>query len=282
MPGATALTLYRDSANPASWPPERTRNENQVLRILQTESKFSRSRIYFRVMTSQPKTPINVPPPRTWDARLARRLVSPLVNTWVTPNHLTTLRLLIGLAGALGLARGDFASVNAGALLIVLSNFVDHTDGELARISGKSSRLGHFYDLACDALVTVMLFVGMGIGVGASHVGGFKVAPGVLGAVAGVAVALIFFLRMRIEEMAGKAGTKQASVGGFETEDVLYLLPIVTLTSMVHPFVLAAAIGAPLFAVWVVIDYWRVSRRAVGPAAVAASTSETGQMRGGK
>ncbi|REG51797.1 phosphatidylglycerophosphate synthase [Paraburkholderia sp. BL6669N2] len=229
-------------------------------------------------MNSRPETPINVPPPRTWDARLARRLVTPLVNTWVTPNHLTTLRLLIGLAGALCLAHGGFAWANAGAFLIVLSNFVDHTDGELARISGKSSRIGHFYDLACDALVTVMLFVGMGMGAGASHIAGLKIAPGVLGAVAGVAIALIFFLRMRIEEMAGKAGTKQASVGGFETEDVLYLLPIVTLTSVVLPFVVVASIGAPLFAVWVVVDYWRVARRAASPAPAAAGTSETRQM----
>lgn len=231
-------------------------------------------------MNSRPQTPINVPPPRTWDARLARRLVTPLVNTWVTPNHLTTLRLLIGLAGALCLARGGFAWANAGAFLIVLSNFVDHTDGELARIGGKSSRIGHFYDLACDAAVTVMLFIGMGMGVGATHIGGLKVEPGWLGALAGVAVALIFFLRMRIEEMAGKAGTKQASVGGFETEDVLYLLPIVTLTSVVMPFVVVASIGAPLFAAWVVIDYWRVARRAavaVAPIA-AASASETRQM----
>ena len=229
-------------------------------------------------MTLQPQTPINVPPPRTWDARLARRLVTPLVNTWVTPNHLTTLRLLIGLAGALCLAHGDFAWVNAGALLIVLSNFVDHTDGELARIGGKSSRIGHFYDLACDAVVTILLFVGMGIGAGATHVGSLTVAPGVLGAVAGVAIALIFFLRMRIEEMAGKAGTKQASMGGFETEDVLYLLPIVTLTSVVMPFVVAASIGAPLFAAWVVIDYWRVTRRVARPVAAAKSASETSQM----
>ena len=229
-------------------------------------------------MNSRPQTPINVPPPRTWDARLARRLVTPLVNTWVTPNHLTTLRLLIGLAGSLCLAHGEFAWANAGAFLIVLSNFVDHTDGELARIGGKSSRIGHFYDLACDALVTIMLFVGMGIGVGTAHVGGLNVAPGVLGAVAGVAIALIFFLRMRIEEMAGKAGTKQASIGGFETEDVLYLLPIVTLTSVVMPFVVVASIGAPLFAVWVVVDYWRHARRAVSLAPVAASASETSQM----
>jgi phosphatidylglycerophosphate synthase len=229
-------------------------------------------------MTSRPQPPINVPPPRTWDARLARRLVTPLVNTWVTPNHLTTLRLLIGLVGALCLAHGDFAWTNAGALLIVLSNFVDHTDGELARIGGKSSRIGHFYDLASDALVTVMLFVGMGVGAGAdTHIAGLKIMPGVLGAVAGVAIALIFFLRMRIEDMAGKAGTKQASVGGFETEDVLYLLPIVTLTSVVLPFVVVASIGAPLFAAWVVIDYMRVSRHAAPLVAVKTGASETSQ-----
>jgi phosphatidylglycerophosphate synthase len=202
--------------------------------------------------------------------------VTPLVGTWVTPNHLTTVRLLIGIAGALCLAHGGFAWANAGALLIVLSNFVDHTDGELARIGGKSSRIGHFYDLACDALVTVMLFVGMGIGAGGTS-GALKLAPGVLGAVAGVAVALIFFLRMQIEEMAGKSGTKQASVGGFETEDVLYLLPIVTLTNVVAPFVVVASIGAPLFAAWVVIDYWRVARRTARRAAKAANASETRQ-----
>jgi phosphatidylglycerophosphate synthase len=202
--------------------------------------------------------------------------VTPLVGTWVTPNHLTTVRLLIGIAGALCLAHGGFAWANAGALLIVLSNFVDHTDGELARIGGKSSRIGHFYDLACDALVTVMLFVGMGIGAGGTS-GALKLAPGVLGAVAGVAVALIFFLRMQIEEMAGKSGTNQASVGGFETEDVLYLLPIVTLTNVVAPFVVVASIGAPLFAAWVVIDYWRVARRTARRAAKAANASETRQ-----
>ncbi|MGF6260513.1 CDP-alcohol phosphatidyltransferase family protein [Paraburkholderia youngii] len=229
-------------------------------------------------MTSQPRPPINVPPPRTWDARLARRLVTPLIDTWVTPNHLTTLRLLIGVAGALCLAHGGFGWANAGALLIVLSNFVDHTDGELARVGGKSSRIGHFYDLACDALVTVMLFVGMGIGVGGAQIDALKLAPGMLGAVAGVAVALIFFLRMRIEEMVGKAGTKQASVGGFETEDVLYLLPIVTLTNVVAPFVVVASIGAPLFAAWVVIDYWRVARRSARLTAKAPATSETSQQ----
>jgi len=209
-----------------------------------------------------PNYPDEPPLPPTWDARLARRLVRPLRNTRVTPNHLTTLRLIIGLAGVACLAQGGFAWTNYGALLIVLSNFVDHTDGELARISGKSSKIGHFYDLASDALITVLLFVSMGMAV-ASQAPAMAEALGPVGrgTLAGLAVALIFFLRMRIESRVGKSGTKQASAAGFETEDVLYLLPLVTLTGSIGPFLALASVGAPLFALLVIIDYWRVMRR---------------------
>lgn len=206
------------------------------------------------------KPPVSIPPPLTWDARLARRLVTPLIHTAITPNHLTTLRLLIGLAGAYCLAHGGYAWMNAGAGLIVLSNFVDHTDGELARISGKTSQFGHFYDLASDALITIALFICMDLGM-QPYRGPHGAPPMLFGAIAGTAVALIFYLRMRIESCAGKTGTRQASAGGFETEDVLYLLPLVTLTNITQPFVLIAAIGAPLFAAWVIIDYRRIMQR---------------------
>lgn len=226
-----------------------------------TNMHVSRNRDIFANMTkSSPTNARAVPEPVTWDARLARRLVTPLVDTPVTPNHLTTLRLLIGVAGAYYLSLGAFWLCTLGALLIALSNFVDHTDGELARISGKSSKIGHFYDLASDALVTVLLFLGLGFYVGVHHPS-LIVPAEWLGGFAGVAVALIFFLRMRIESMIGKDGTKQASMAGFETEDVLYLLPVVTLLNGMTPFLLAAAIGAPLFAAWVAVDYQRVVRR---------------------
>jgi len=200
-----------------------------------------------------------VPPPRTWDGKLARKLVTPLVGSAVTPNQLTTLRLVIGIAGAACFARGGFAWANGGALLIVLSNFVDHTDGELARISGLSSRFGHRYDLACDTVVTVLLFAAMGVGL-AMHDVAMTVSPIVLGTIAGCAIALIFFLRMRIERMAGKVGTQQGFAAGFETEDVLYLLPLVTTFDVVGPFIVVASIGSALFAIWVVIDYLRAVR----------------------
>jgi archaetidylinositol phosphate synthase len=200
---------------------------------------------------------------RPWDARLARRLVAPLKDSWVTPNHLTTIRLGVGLAAAAAFLPGTYGWSNVAALLLILSNFLDHTDGELARITGRSSRIGHLYDLASDAAVTVLLFIAIGVGVAARHESVSPLPPPLLGVVAGCAVALIFLLRMRIEDMVGKSASRQASLGGFETEDVLYLLPLVTLSNAVVPFLKAAALCAPLFAVWVVFDYRRVLRHQV-------------------
>jgi archaetidylinositol phosphate synthase len=198
---------------------------------------------------------------RPWDARLARRLVAPLIHSWVSPNHLTTLRLGVGLAAAAAFMPGSYGWSNLAALLLVLSNFLDHTDGELARMSGRTSRLGHLYDLASDAAVTILVFIAIGVGLAGSPGIDLVLPPALLGLAAGTAVALIFFLRMRIEELHGKTATQQASLGGFETEDVLYLFPLATLSNALAPMLLAASICAPAYAIWVTIEYRRALRR---------------------
>jgi phosphatidylglycerophosphate synthase len=201
------------------------------------------------------------PVQRPWDARLARVLVTPLKDSWVTPNHLTTVRLGVGLVAAAAFLPGTYGWSNVAALLLILSNFLDHTDGELARMTGKCSRFGHIYDLASDAAVTILLFVAIGVGVDANDDSPLPIPYVALGLIAGCAVAWVFFLRMRIEDMAGKTATQQAALRGFETEDVLYLLPLVTLSNTLTPFLVAAALGAPLFALWVAFDYRRVLRQ---------------------
>jgi phosphatidylglycerophosphate synthase len=170
-------------------------------------------------------------------------------------------RAWLGLGAAAAFLPGTYGWSNVGALLLVLSNFLDHTDGELARMSGKTSRFGHLYDLASDAVVTILLFVAIGIGVGARPGIALEVPPLLIGAIAGSAVALIFFLRMRIEEIGGKAATRLSSVAGFETEDVLYLMPLATLSNALEPLLLTAAVCAPLYFIWTVIEYRRVVRR---------------------
>jgi len=216
----------------------------------------------YRPLTKSANSSIGDPAwQRPWDARLARYLVAPLKDSRVSPNHLTTVRLVIGLAAAGAFVAGTYGWSNLGALALAVSNFLDHTDGELARISGKSSRFGHCYDLASDATVTILLFVAIGIGVDASGDDAWLGAPIVQGAVAGVAIALIFYLRMRLLEIGGNSAARQPSVGGFEVEDVLYLLPLVTLFDGLSSLLMAASIGSPLFAVWQVFEYRRVMRR---------------------
>ena len=52
------------------------------------------------------------PAQRPWDARLARRLVAPLRDSWITPNHLTTVRLAVGLVGAAAFTPGTYGWAN--------------------------------------------------------------------------------------------------------------------------------------------------------------------------
>ncbi|MEM7469295.1 MAG: CDP-alcohol phosphatidyltransferase family protein [Pseudomonadota bacterium] len=188
---------------------------------------------------------------KPWDAKLAAWLVKPLVNSPVHPNMLTSFRLMIGLAGAVCFSIGE--QFNAAAFLIVASNFLDHTDGELARMSGKMSKFGHRYDLASDAIVTIGMFVGMGIGLQQS-IGSSSIF---MGLIAGIAVAGIFHLRNELENSHGKSATKQPAMLGFEAEDILYLIPLVTIANQLPLFLQAAAIGAPIALVVVYRDYRR-------------------------
>ena len=205
---------------------------------------------------------------RPWDAQLACRLVTPLKDSWVTPNHLTTVRLATGIAAAAAFVPGTYGWSNLGALLLILSNFLDHADGELARLSGKTSRIGHLYDLASDAAVRsagdessqwdVLGPVELRGRAGAT----LTYAPRPEAVAARGVEAIAFPARSTpSSEMAGKAASQQAALCGFETEDILYLLPLVTLCNGVAPFLVVASIGAPLFAIWVMVEYRRVQRR---------------------
>lgn len=185
-----------------------------------------------------------------WDARLAALLVRPFCNTWVTPNHLTTLRLATGLGAALCFGSGEW--LNLAAWLWVMSTFLDHTDGELARLSGKQSRAGHFYDLITDAVATIGLFMGIGWGLSSSLLGGWALF---MGAITGIAIAIIFHFRNEIERRSGKAATKQPGFAGFEPEDSLYLLPLITWLDGLALLLLIAALITPIIAIVVGWQY---------------------------
>ena len=189
---------------------------------------------------------------RPWDAQIAYQLIYPLRNTFITPNHLTSLRLLFGVFAGIFFALGEYKYSNIGAFCFVISNFLDHADGELARLKNEISPNGHVYDLISDALVNIFLFIGIGIGLMQTNLGVYACMMGII---AGLSVAGIFYMRNYIEMNIGKKNARQPHKIGFEAEDILYLLPVISCFRLEYYFMFAAALGAPIFSFYVIKDY---------------------------
>lgn len=190
-----------------------------------------------------------------WDQRLAHFLVAPLSNSFVTPNHITTFRLLLGLGACACMVLDKAALIHLGAGLYVLSNFVDHMDGELARISGKTSRMGHIYDISCDLVIHIMFFLCIGIGLSGSWLGDIA---WIMGIIAGMAVSGIFALFQQIEIKTGKKQAGLPRCGGFELEDIAYLIGPVIWVGGPTPILIIATVCAPVFGFWALIRYRRL------------------------
>ena len=191
-----------------------------------------------------------------------RPLVRPLAGTAVSPNHLTTLRLLTGLGAAAAFAIGDEPWIGIGALLFVLSMLFDRADGELARLSGKSSRFGQLYDIVTDAVCDAAVLVGIGIGASAGPLG--KVAV-LMGAFAGLSVAFIFILIMKIEMELGPGGGAFGAVAGFDADDAMAIVPIAVWLGYSEVLLIAAVVLAPVAAVMVFLSFSRRRRRQSHP-----------------
>ncbi len=122
--------------------------------------------------------------------RIVRPIVRRIAPTGVTPNQLTTLRLVTGLLAAAGFALGGEIWPRVGGVIFLLSLLLDRADGELARQTGRCSASGYRYDLVCDCLATVATFIGIGFGLVDS------VGPGaiLLGLIAGAGVCGLFWM----------------------------------------------------------------------------------------
>jgi archaetidylinositol phosphate synthase len=207
-----------------------------------------------------------------WDVRLARVLVRPLRRTSLRPNAITTAGLVTSLSAAGCMAsRGEGATAWGGALFM-LAVLLDHMDGEFARLTGRATRFGHYYDHVAAGIGCVALFVGLGVGLGRGWLGAWAWATG---GIAAAAVAAVFVIRVRVEEVGGRAMVAQANLGGFEPEDALYLVGPLAWLDLLEPFLVAAGLGAPLFLSWV--GWCAVTRRSA--TAPLGATADPARMQ---
>ena len=95
---------------------------------------------------------------------LAFILVKIVYQTNVTPNQLTIIAIFIGLASGCVYATGLPGACIYGAILFMLYNVFDCSDGMLARLKKNGSHAGRIIDGIADYLATAAVFIGLGIG----------------------------------------------------------------------------------------------------------------------
>ena len=95
---------------------------------------------------------------------LAFLLVKLFVRLPITPNQISYLAMITGLAGALHLARGDQKGFLIGAVFVALSAVIDCADGMVARLKKNGTPTGRIVDGFVDYVVSIAAYLGLGFG----------------------------------------------------------------------------------------------------------------------
>jgi len=95
---------------------------------------------------------------RTPIDRAVKPIGSWLRRTGLTPDHLTVVGLVIGVAAAIAIGAGYLF---LGLILVILAALPDLLDGALAKASGASSQRGAFLDSTVDRITDALLMGGI-------------------------------------------------------------------------------------------------------------------------
>ncbi len=195
-----------------------------------------------------------------YDRRLGRILVRPMARLGVHPNQVTLLSLGFGIAAAWLFAAGHGGLVHWAAGFSMLAVLTDHIDGELARMTGRTSAFGHKLDFVVGSANYTMLFIAIGWGLA----GGIDLERHwylALGFAAGLSNPLIVALRMAMDRRFGAGSVAHPAKGGFELEDFIYLIgPITWAGGLVYFFVLYG-LGNVGYLAWTIHQFRRNAAR---------------------
>jgi len=95
---------------------------------------------------------------RSINRRISLRVTRLLLDTSMTPNQMTLVAALFGVAAILVVALGGVHWIVPGAVLLQMQSILDGCDGEISRLKYIRSRLGEWLDQILDDLVNVGFF----------------------------------------------------------------------------------------------------------------------------
>jgi choline kinase/phosphoglycolate phosphatase-like HAD superfamily hydrolase/phosphatidylglycerophosphate synthase len=191
---------------------------------------------------------------------LSQRVVTPAllaVVPRITPNQVTLIAFAVAVAAAAGFAVG---APIAAALLVALASVLDGSDGEVARLTYRSSPYGAFLDAVLDRAADGILFTGAATYLATdAHLGDLLGEAQVPLAVAVSGAALVGHLL--VSYTTAKAAVdlghryRGALLGGGRGRDLrLFLVTLGALAAAVAPVALLVALAVvALLSTWIVV-----------------------------
>jgi len=153
--------------------------------------------------------------------RLSKNVTRAAVALGISPNAITVSSGVVGLCAAALMSRGDVGSLVGGLLLYLAAVVLDHSDGEVARLTLTESAIGEWLDIVIDTVVHTALVLALGLA--AQHASGGGLLAGVVAA-AGVIGSAVVGKRW---PPARAAATARGLLDGLTSRDGFYAMLII-------------------------------------------------------
>jgi phosphatidylglycerophosphate synthase len=95
---------------------------------------------------------------------LAFLFVKLIYRTTLTPNQITIISMIFGILAGILYADGTYQSFIIAAIMIIIYNVLDCSDGQLARMKKSGTVIGRIIDGFADYIVSVAVYLGIGFG----------------------------------------------------------------------------------------------------------------------
>jgi phosphatidylglycerophosphate synthase len=176
--------------------------------------------------------------------RLARPLTRLALALGLTANQVSLASLLVGLIAVWSFWHASPWSALAGLVLYAAAVVLDHSDGEVARLTHSESRLGEWLDVTSDTVIHALLVLAMGVTAQATA-GRAGIGLGALAASGVVVSAMIAKTSPRTA--AGGVGGLLEALGnrdGFYAMLLIFILCLTFAPSMLPILMIIVAAGS--------------------------------------
>ena len=136
--------------------------------------------------------------------RISCRLTPWLAALRLSPNAVTGLSLAAGMLASWNLQQGTAQGWLLASLWLQAAYLLDNCDGELARLTGRSSGLGSWLDTVADCLIHAAFFFALGVGLCRAESNRFWLRMGIAAA-AGVLLSYLLYVFRQVRRRGREA-----------------------------------------------------------------------------